>query len=686
MSRIALFQTVPFKRNNENIIKFDSKEEQLLYFAALGGKSNFNDLFVDFPDRNFLPLTETTATLRIDVRVDNTRTPALTTMEALNMQYVIINYNYSNGQPLPSWGVGLLYYFITHAKTINVNTVEYSLELDVFNTYLRGVDWDLPNVVPVDRAHVSRYTFQDGNVVFNNTPYAYNKSGEMPRYDAERQTFSTFTYNEDTGQRPIWCVVVLKTNEGKLPDIFTTINQQGDSAPSTTIYNSRYFENVIANQQPLQFNSIYSPFVYLVFLQNGTNTFTFDSGNVSVSGRDIYGEIQQWLSSNIVNIFNIELDPSDVFGIQYTLNMEGSIPIVTYEMQYGWERGGIGYLYSTSTTPNFIGILCGISKYTGSLYNTFNITNPTPELKYAKNIFDPAILNYEYIRVMKSGKQVAYNKLKLGFGQKRVSNYRWVTDNGVVEYIAIGGEGLYEHSADPGNRVIISSRNDMPSTSDPYTNWLANNQNYGLISYFLNPLSSIGSSLFMGISAAAIPGFGGALALAGAMAGGVSAIFNGINAYLKEDDIKNRPDDVRGLSNNLLENITQNEYLGNTYDEQVQPNAKKMLLNLFNQFGYDCNDNIARQDLFTRYKFNFLKTNDNISDRLIYISGYSYEGFSNNIASIISSAYLNGVREWNYSAIDDVKNPFNYGHGDIDIVENWEKAIFDVLPEEETNG
>ena len=688
MSKIALFSWVPFKRNYENIIKFNSVSDQQNYFAQLGDKATFEQLFTYFPDRNFLPQTDTTAILRIDVRKDNTRSPLMTTIEALNMQYVIVNYDYNFTPTDLYWGVGYLYYFITYAKSINVNTVEYGLELDVFNTYLRGVDWDLPNVVPTERTHVTRYTLSNNNLEYNNTPYAYNKEKDLPRYDAQNKSFSTFTYNEDTGQRPMWCVVVLKTNDGKLPAPFGTVNQQGNADPPETIYNSIYRDNIIS--YPLNtYNIIHSPFVYLVFLQNGTNTFTFEAGNISVKGSELYDAIQKYLSPNIVNIFSIDLNPSTVFGMTYELNMNGYEPEVIYEMSSYWSTARRAYLYSASTPPNMFGVLCGISIYTGSINITYDITNPTVVEKYTENIFDPALLNYEYIRVMKSGKQVSYNKLKLGFGQQYVRNYRYVTDNGIVESLFMGGNStaLYKHADDPGNRMVYSYRNDMPSTSDPYMNWLANNQNYGLISYFLNPLSSLGTSLLMGIGAAAIPGVGGVFALAGALSGGMSAVFNGINAYLKEDEIKNRPDDVRANSTNLLENILQYEYLGQIIDEQLMPNAKKMILNLFNLYGYACNDNIPRDELFNRYKFNYLKTNDDISDRLMYLgSTTNNNGISNNIVRIISDAYLNGVREWNYVAIDDYRNPFNYGHGDIDIVENWEKAIFDVLPEEVTNG
>ena len=108
MSRAAILKTVPFKREQENIIGFTSKAQQQEYFANLAGKSTFDELFIGIGERNFLPSTDTLATLRIDLK--SYPTP-FNTIEALNCQYAIVNYEYASGSS--NWfGIFILFYYI----------------------------------------------------------------------------------------------------------------------------------------------------------------------------------------------------------------------------------------------------------------------------------------------------------------------------------------------------------------------------------------------------------------------------------------------------------------------------------------------------------------------------------------------------------------------------------------------
>ena len=666
MSRVAILKTVPFKREQENIIGYSSKVEQYDYFARLGGVSKFADLFKESREINFIPKTDTTSTLNVDIR--GIFEYSNNTLVALNCQYVIVGIDYRDPEYPITVSTEYYFYFITNSRTINVNTVQYDLELDVFNTFVRGVDWDLPNNIPVDTTHLKRYTYDNG-LVYNNSPYALNSDfGALPTYTKEIKQSIIEDFYEN---KPLWIYVILKTNESRIPEIIvynnTEMEDGGDQSKTVT-----YTDNFTGIKY-------YSPYSVLFFLANGNNIFHIKGHDITASGKDIYMSIQESLSAYIVNIITSRFPPKYICNCSYEYTGV-SVPEVTYDVAKGsWNSYGYGNALSSSTSMRYYGQITKSLFYKLLSKDTFNINNPSNLNKYTEAIFDPALYAYEYLTISYQNKEIKYNKLKLGFGQKTLYDYYALTDNGVVESLFINGV-YYPKEGDAGMRCIFNNKIDMPSISDPYNNWLANNKNYGVTSYLLPTINAAGGLIASNAISQylKIPQIG----LIGGALNAVNAMSNIVKTSSEIDNIAGAPDKERGnsfeLSSILSKYSSLNPYVKN---DCLYPNYRDLVLTNVYMYGYKCGCLIYKSELFSRYKFNFLKTMDNIASMINTISA----SISINVLNEIDNRYKNGIREWKCSSITNPKNPFNYGNDNsvnpIDRLENWEQEVFDSLPE-----
>ena len=283
MSRVAVFKTVPFKRDSENIVWFNSRESQQDYFASLGGKSSFSALFALFPETNFIPMTDTLARIVID---SNDIGGIL--LDSLNYQYIIVEWTY-NGI------TKYLYYFITDVKSKNIRTYEYSLELDIFNTYLRGVDWDLPLTLYIDRAHLLRYNYVNNELQPFFRDYWYNSEGLNPP--------TYFTGSERLhNSNNLWLYIIVKT---ALPNYtIDGITEQGsvkNNAFGWSNYRDLLDEYVSK-----------SPYAIVWLPLSGSLKFSNGGDLTGIYGSTIlYANAQQYLSPNVVGVFVSDNEPKD---------------------------------------------------------------------------------------------------------------------------------------------------------------------------------------------------------------------------------------------------------------------------------------------------------------------------------------------------------------------------------------
>lgn len=645
MSRVAILKTVPFKREQENIIGFTSRSAQRQYFADLAGKSTFDELFIGIGERNFLPSTDTLATLRIDLK---SYPIPFNTIEALNCQYAIVNYEYALGSS--NWGSGYLFYFITQAKSINMNTVEYSLELDVFNTYLRGEDWDLPLTLYVERAHLLRYNYVNNELQPFFRDYWYNSEGVQP---------PTYLKNSSRLFAPknLWLYIIVKTS---LPGYsIEGITEQGSIKANAFGYTN--YKDLLNNYVAK------SPYAIVWFPLSGT--IKFDNGGDltgSYGSTLIYAYAQEYLSPNIVGVFVSEIEPKEFTDDAVYTESRGvyTITLGSDCKAFYKELNGKNYVLGVSCfNYNFKRL-----SYEYTLQNTI-YNNPKKYSEYEGDIKED--LYREFI-ISCDGTNREYNILKLQSKTLDIYDMPMITDSGVVHSYSIYN-GLYEGSVFSGDVYQVNRKMECPSLSDSYQNWIANNKQYGVTGYLVPAFKSV----VTGASAGAVMG-GAYGAAAGALGGAITGIFNYINASANEKNEITKPDTLNGGSFDLLSSVSRYGTVETRLIEtDIEPTSKKELDTLFLKYGYAVNMELSLGMLYTRYKYNYVKTGENISDRIRILNG----NVSNNILNIISDKFLYGVREWNSSYIDDKNNPFNYGHGGVNIVENWEQLVFDSLPE-----
>lgn len=645
MSRVAILKTVPFKREQENIIGFSSRSAQQQYFADLADKSSFDELFVGIGERNFLPSTDTIATLRIDLK--SYPTP-FNTIEALNCQYAIVNYEYASGSS--NWGSGYLFYFITYAKSVNMNTIEYTLELDVFNTYLRGIDWDLPLTLYIDRAHLLRYNYVNNELQTFFRDYWYNSEGlNPPTYF----TGSERLYNSHN----LWLYIIVKT---ALPNYtIDGITEQG-SVKNYAFGWSNYRDLLDEYVSKSPYAIVWLPLSgSLKFSNGGDLTGIYDS-------TILYANAQQYLSPNVVGVFVSDNEPKDFTDDAvytenngtYTVTLSGDCKAFYKELD--------GKIYP-------IGVCCLNYKFKRKTYNV-DIDNEiykTPK-KYSEYAGDIKENLYRSIIITCDGTSREYNRLKLQDDILNVYDNPMITDSGVVHSYSIFN-GLYKESLFAGDTFQVNRKMECPSLSDSYQNWIANNKQYGVTGYLVPAFKSVVTGASAGGLVGGVHG-----AAAGALGGAISGIFNYINASANEKNEITKPDTLNGGSYDLLSTVSRYGTVETRIAEtDIEPTSKKELDTLFLKYGYAVNMELSLGMLYTRYKYNYVKTGENISDRIRVLNAT----ISNPILNIISDKFLYGVREWNSSYVDDINNPFNYGHGGTNIVENWEQQVFDSLPE-----
>lgn len=202
---------------------------------------------------------------------------------------------------------------------------------------------------------------------------------------------------------------------------------------------------------------------------------------------------------------------------------------------------------------------------------------------------------------------------------------------------------------DNGNFTIIKSETDnqINLRTDAWENYQSQNSasiNGGLAVAGAQIIGGIGMGIMTG-------GFG--LAMAGQsivnFAGQVG------NKLLKEQDIKNTPDEVV-TTNDSFTPVLFNEMLANIEFIEIKDNFKNIVFNYFFHYGYKCNE-FKKPNVKSRYYFNYIKT----------IGANIKSNIDNDFITEIRSIFDNGITMWHYRDSNTFKGVNNYDYENVEI-------------------
>ena len=223
--------------------------------------------------------------------------------------------------------------------------------------------------------------------------------------------------------------------------------------------------------------------------------------------------------------------------------------------------------------------------------------------------------------------------------------------------------------------VLISHRNNqMTMLNDSYIEYLRNGYNYDKKINEMDSASDIKNLIINGLTAGAgialAPATGG-ISTIGAIQGGAGFVNSIINIAENQErrnlalenkilQLKNQTLNVQGGSNiDIMEFYSHNRLIDFTY--QIQDVTKRVLWELFYFCGYTSN-RYAIPQLNTRARFNFIQC-DAVFDYIYNIP--------NEMLDELIIMYSQGVTALHY--VDTYENLFNFD------LENWENSLIGVL-------
>jgi hypothetical protein len=141
-------------------------------------------------------------------------------------------------------------------------------------------------------------------------------------------------------------------------------------------------------------------------------------------------------------------------------------------------------------------------------------------------------------------------------------------------------------------------------------------------------------------------------------AGGAAIAFGGqiANALIKQQDIKNTPDDLVNTGDDVGLNFIKNNLYITENQYEIESSYKQRLFNYFKHYGYKCND-FKVPNLKSRYYYNYIKT------------------IGCNIDSNIDNKYITRIREifdkgitlWHYRDETTFKGIENYDYENVEM-------------------
>ena len=600
-------------------------------------------------------------------------------------------------------GYEYYYYFITGITQINADTYRLSLELDVLMTYqdefLEGMK-DVP--VFTQRKHCHRYTFdglmphcadfKTGDSAFSNIKTSYIEGRENIIYSSQE-------LRKIKDVMWLYCCVD------------TEFLYEGNNENIKTRYKYR-FSNV---QHPLSM-------ICLPINVNSLNfTGTFMDGptireiNWLFNKSDIDGIVKSLINNGKVH--GCKLSPYPPFNIgDATVGKVGDDYSITSTTMYVSVPYSMGISFKSSKS-----LISLLTPESGSIsYKTIVIFEEYPDefdLELSnelpiKNSSEPTINDYRYqdpkllfspftkytLSAPYGEEYEIYPELAFSDGLFNDANLYfgsistcYIGDNNIFTYIKPRLDRNYRYffnNYKPLNLGISTNVNyNLPAGTNAldvfnatqaqsfYTSKVASGITSGLSVAGGIASIVIGSGMTIGSSGALSPmGIGMVAGGVGAIASGTAGVANTIKSTnAKIEDLKNTPNSVNVQGSCFTNDISRDELLPKINMSVVSDVIKENANDYFYNYGYEVarecyfntemywvNDNHSMDNnLFGRTIFNYIQTNDDITNKINYNMPLI-------IKQKINSIFNNGITLWSFFGLgglwgyDDIPNTNNF--------------------------
>lgn len=669
---------LPFRSANKTIL-FDPTYAVGVRFINSGDRINYMTEL----DNRYLPTPSTASAYYQEINFDHNNVLYSTVRWVIDSSTDFNDYLHSNY--LHAYDVERnihYFYFITNVKILREDVLEYTLELDVLTTYLNEISFDRP--LFVEKHHCNRFTTEHASssrVNFNfdeallgdELDQTFNAQVINESSFAIRQPdYFTHTNLNTTINNQLWMYVwLLPTTSNKATTKIRMNPTQIDTSIDTGL---QCYVAPIGNGQLI--NTYIVPTIYQ---WNARYLYDYVMRDTTINARLVSVKISPYAPFNKYSgyqsaspqfIFkpaasntrlDIEFEDTDsttdyVFGNgnQYTITGSGTgsnwLPTLTPAYRFL----AVNWLSSThsATAQHFLstGYIDTIPNNFGKP-NTFDNKNPIFEPK----LYIAPYYQFTYHHKGEQPKKLNPAFIKTGRISIDVIDSPLAHEHKTTTLIKPLFTSDYKRALETNRAATEINAYELLTSSDAYAEYITRHSNH-LVTGIVQPVfQQLGMGLAMtGITGNPMP----------ILSAGMSAGATAFSHMKKLDDLKATPDTIKNTGNNLIHDINQERSaIGlRTYVEELTSHEKQQVHEYYYKYGYRVNKfktwgnqtTVGDDKIFTRTKFNYVKTND----EEIASNIKSAVPMSRIIKQKIQDILNNGIRLITSSSVASITNDY----------------------------
>lgn len=616
MTQFELLQNVHFDNSYSNVLDFDNRQAQEEYFD--------NKVVESFDDFTIIRQNEE---IKIEKNVNE------------------INSNYCRYINTIDGVAKTFYAFIVNKEYVNPEITRLTLEVDVWQTYL--FDYEIKQSF-IDRQHKDRFQIQG--------------QGIKPKYDLVKENVDAGSeYNMlssekiiDAGNRDItWYCFLLKK----------PVNDGSYSSQDPSTYMNEHKQLTIKQMGTYMF-------CYIAPNTNITGTdaiYTYDARGTRVRLNDARSMVSLFYRSNeTVSVKALPYCP-----IKYRIDQTGTY---IFDEQYDgdvatWFGDNVAVPLNNSnfTVPSDSGNNYPISNYGGWLLQISKFDSETENIdihSFQKIDFIPQVLQFDIDAPVDIEKETKLHTFPYEYLQ--LSNYQTnplqlkienlpdtcnIKFRQNIDIIPKSKIWVENYNTDPDGKetsLINQTLEEVTLWNDAYENYISQHRASATAGVALNVATGVGM-LALGIATGGIglvAGVGGAVGIGSKIA----------NELIQREDLKQTPDNIQKLGNNLTFDILDDNIKYFLRHFRIKEQFRQEIFKYFSTYGYKSNS-FEIPDTRSRYYFNYIKT---IGVNII-------SNFSNNSIQKIKDIFDNGVTIWHYRNENTFKGLFNYEYENLEM-------------------